>query len=176
MAGKKKYRVELNLEERNELKELLKKDRLGQEKRTRIQILLKADEGADGENWTDKKISEAFDVSLRKVERTRECLVEEGFEAAVNRKAPSRSREKKLDGEKEAHLIAICCSEAPEGRASWTLRLLADKMVKLEHVDCISRETIRQTLKKTNLSLGKKSSGVSRKKKTRPLFAKWKKF
>lgn len=172
--AKKKYRVELTIEERTELKELLKKDRLGQEKRGRIQILLKADEGEEGGNWSNKKIIEAYDVSARKVERTKKQFVEEGLEATVNRKPHLRTREKKIQGEEEAQLIAICCSEPPEGRSSWTLKLLADEMVRLEYVDSLSTETVRRTLKKMNSSLGKKKNGVSRKKKTLPLSAKWK--
>ncbi len=170
----KTYRVELTIEERTELKELLKKDRLGQEKRGRIQILLKADKGSEGGNWSNKKIIEAYDVSARKVERTKKQLVEEGLDAAVNRKPHLRTREKKIQGEQEAQLIAICCSEPPEGRSSWTLKLLADEMVRLEYIDSVSRETVRRTLKKMNSSLGKKKNGVSRKKKTLPLSAKWK--
>lgn len=169
-----KYRVELTIEERTELEDLLKKDHLGQEKRGRIQILLKADKGPAGGNWANKKITEAYDVSARKVERTKKQLVEEGLDTAVNRKPHLRTREKKIQGEQEAQLIAICCSEPPEGRSSWTLKLLADEMVRLEYIDSVSAETVRRTLKKMNSSLGKKKNGVSRKKKMLLLSAKWK--
>lgn len=156
----KKYIVRLSSDERVELEELVKKGKGAAYKRLRAQILLKADisEGAPG--WTDTRIKEAFNVTVQMVEKTRKRLVEQGLEAAINRAKSNRVKSRKLDGEQEAHLVALTCSEAPEGQARWSLRLLADKMVELEYVDQVSHETIRQTLKKTKLSLGKKKNGV----------------
>jgi transposase len=121
----------------------------------RARILLKADQGKDGEAQTDAQIAEALSVAAKTVFNVRRRWVEEGLEAALQRKkqdCPSRSR--KLDGRAEAKLVATCCGPAPQGRARWTLRMLASKMVELEVVDSISPETVRGTLKKMRLSLG----------------------
>ena len=115
---------------------------------------MKADEGEFGPAYTDDKIKEAVEVSIPTIERTRKAFVLENLTAALNPKKRSDTPGKKFDGEKEAHLIALVCSEPPEGCARWTLRLLAEKMVELEHFDSISHETIRRVLKKTNLDLG----------------------
>lgn len=124
--------------------------RLAAYKRKHAAILLKADQGPDGPGWTDVRIAEALDLSVRSIESLRQRLVEEGLEACLVRKKPARPpRERKLDGEQEARLIAVSCSAPPEGRERWTLRLLADRLVELEVVDSISHETVRQTLKKT---------------------------
>jgi transposase len=96
-----------------------------------------------------KKISESFGVSTKTIERLRQRFVAKGFEAAINRAKAKKVKIQRLDGEQEAYLVALACSDAPEGQARWTLRLLADKMVELEYVDSISHETIRQVLKKT---------------------------
>jgi transposase len=114
-------------------------------------ILLKADTAV---GWTDQDITEAFDVSVSTVERVRERFVEDGITAALERQAPKRVYKRKLDGEQEAHLVALVCSQPPEDRGRWTLKLLAQKMVELEYVDSVAPETIRQTLKKMNLSPG----------------------
>ena len=116
----------------------------------RARILLKADINQDVDGWGDQAISEALDVSVATIERVRQQFVEEGFEAVLSYKQRKRNKPRSLDGEKEAHLIAIACSEAPPGKARWTLRLLSERMVELGHVEQISHETIRQTLKKTN--------------------------
>ena len=102
----------------------------------------------------DRAIAEAVEVGTATVARIRERFVEEGLEAALNRSMSRRQYLRTLDGDAEAHLIALACSEAPEGRVRWTLRLLAERMVALEHVDSISKDTVHRTLKKTNLSLG----------------------
>ena len=112
-------------------------------KRTHAQILLKADESQVGFNGQDKAINEAFSTSVSTVERVRKAFVEGGLEAALTRKKPIRPSNQKMDGDKEAHLIAIACSAPPEGQVRWTLRLLADKMVELNHFESISSETIR---------------------------------
>lgn len=145
----KKYIVELSAEERNQLQEIISSGKHSARKIGRARALLKSDEG-----WSDSRIAEALDISIPTLERTRKLLVEEGLNPALNGRKSKRVYARKLDGEKEAHLIALACSEPPEGNAKWTLRLLADQMVQLEYIDEVSYETVRQTLKKTNLSLG----------------------
>jgi transposase len=151
----KRYVVRLTEEERNALVEILGRERLGAQKRRRAQALLKADAGPAGPAWVDTRIAEAFGVSVVMVEHLRQRYVLEGFEAALERKKQCRpSRQRILDGEKEARLVALCCGKVPAGRGRWTLRLLADELVELEIVDSISHETVRQVLKKTNCSRG----------------------
>jgi len=152
----KKYIVDLTTEERSDLEGRLQGGQMSVRKVKRIQILLKADEG-----WSDERIAEAFDVGLSTVERTRRKFVERGLEGAITNRRPRRKYPRKLDGKAEAHLIALMCGPAPAGYARWSLRLLADELVKIEGVEIedISHETVRQTLKKTNLSLGVKSNG-----------------
>ena len=147
---KKKYRVRLSKEERAGLESLVKKGKASASKRIHAQIILKADEGEFGEGWKDEEIAKALDVSARMAERLRERLVTEGLESALNRKPVDRSGYRKLNGEQEAHVIALACSEPPAGRARWTLRLLADRLVELEYVDAVSYETVRRVLKKTS--------------------------
>ncbi len=151
----KQYVVRLTDEERDQLRQLLAGKRLAAQKRRRVQILLKADAGPAGPAWVDTRIAEAFDVSVVTVENVRKRCVLEGLDRSIQRKKQCRpSRQVVLDGEKEARLVALCCSEVPAGRGRWTLRLLADKLVELKIVDSISHETVRQTLKKTSCSLG----------------------
>lgn len=144
----KKYIVRLSEEERSTLEEIVKKLKGTSEKVRRAQILLKAD--ANGPNWADEKIAEAFDCSRRGVEIIRERLVTEGFEAALNRKKrETPPRPKILDGEQEAQLIAMRLGSPPKGYGSWSLRLLANQVVELGIAEAISYETVRRTLKKT---------------------------
>ena len=151
----KRYHVQLDEEERNSLKRLLTTGKESTLKLTRARILLKADTGELGSAYDDKQIKEAVEVSLSTIERTRKTFALEGLEAALNgKKRRELSKPRKFDGEKEAHLIALACSEAPQGHARWTLRLLAEKMVELKHFSSISHESIRQVLKKMNLDLG----------------------
>jgi transposase len=113
-------------------------------------VLLKADESKLGPKWSDQQIIDAFGVSYRTILRIRTCFGEQGMQAALMRKAqPPRPEKRKLDGEKEAKVIAVLCHEKPTGRERWTMRLLAQRVVELEIVECVSHETIRQTLKKT---------------------------
>jgi hypothetical protein len=133
--------------ERTTLNWLIKKRRVASQKVRRAQVLVKAD--ADGPNWTDVEIAEAFDCSIRAVEFIRERLVTEGFEIALNGKPKSRVRGKTLDGEQEAKIIALRLGQPPKGFANWTLRLLAEQAVTLEIVESVSHETLRRTLKKT---------------------------
>ena len=171
----KRYVVELSVEERAKLLELISKNKANRSKIINAYILLKADVGRNGEGWTDLKIAEAYNISVRKIERTRQQLVEEGLEFALNRKPAARCKSRKLQGDEEAFLIATCCSEPPEGHARWTLKMLGDKLVRMNYVESISSETVRQTLKKTNLSLGKRRNGASRPKQTPNSSAKWRK-
>ena len=143
----KKYRVRLTDEERNHLEKLVRKGKAHARKLLYARILLKADE--DGAAWTDERIADAFEVSLATVARERRRYCEEGLEVALLPKKPGRPRRRVLDGRAEAHLIALACSNPPEGREHWPLRLLADRMVELGYVESLSYETVRRTLKKT---------------------------
>ena len=148
---KKKYPVILTDAEREELKSLIAAGTVPARKLTHARILLKADQGPEGPAWVDERVADAVETSQPTVCRVRKQYFEEGLEAALNRRAPNRHYHRKLDGEQEARLVALACSEPPEGQAHWSLRLLADKMVELEIVDeDISYQTVRRTLKKTN--------------------------
>jgi hypothetical protein len=149
----KKYIVELTSEERSGLKNIIKAERMAEHKRRHARILLKADQGPQGPAWKDADIANAFDCTIKSVERLRKRLVEHGLDAAVEHGNRGAYRAKKLDGVAEAHLIATACSSAPEGRNRWTVRLLADEMVSLGIVDSCSKSTVHNTLKKMNLSL-----------------------
>jgi len=151
----KKYIVRLSPEERKTLTKFITSGRGQARLFTRARILLKADQSDDGPGWSDEKISEALDVTVQSIERIRKQLVEEGLDAVLSRrKYTQKVSRKKIDGDVEAHLVALSCSEPPEGRARWTLRLLADSIVELGHVQSISHEAVRQTLKKTKLNRG----------------------
>ncbi len=144
----KKYIVRLSENERNELIRLIKTGKAAAYKRQRAQILLKADENRPNGGLQDRDIAESLDVGTATVERARRRLVEKGFERVLEREPQSGSRQPRLDGEQEAQLIALSCSEPPEGHSRWTLKLLAGQMVALEHVDSVSSETVRKVLKK----------------------------
>jgi len=147
----KKYKVTLSLEERVRLEGMLKAGKASANKLMRARVLLKADVGRDGPGWGDARIVEALDVGICTVERIRQRFVEEGLEAALNRKQQEQpNRARVLDGRGEAQLIALACSAAPEGHTQWTLQLLANGLVELKVVDTISDETVRRVLKKTN--------------------------
>ena len=146
----KKYIVGLTEDERSYLESLIHTGKVAAHKRLHAEILLKADISEWVEKWLDSQISEAFGVSTRTIERVRERLVQQGLESALNRAEPSRVKSRTIDGENEAHLIALSCGEPPEGRSRWTLRLLGQHMVELGYVENVSHETIRQALKKTN--------------------------
>ena len=149
------HHVRLNACQRDELKSLIASGTSPSRKLTRARILLKADAGALGPAYTDKQIQEALEVSLRTIQRTRYAFALEGLQAALNPKERrGAGMPKKFDGQTEAHLIALACSDPPEGAARWTLRLLAEKIVELQHVSSVCHETIRRVVKKTNLSLG----------------------
>jgi transposase len=148
MGKEAKYVVRLTDAERQALQELIGGKRVAADKVLRARIFLKAD--VEGPSWSDPEIAEAFDVGLSTIHRLRQRLVDEGLEAALARRPNTQRRVPKLDGAKEAHLIAIACGSPPEGRCRWTLQLLADKLVELQLVDSISDETVRRTLKKTS--------------------------
>jgi transposase len=150
----KKHVVKLKRDERKRLLELVQNGKGSAKALTHARILLKANQAKGQPSWTDEAIRDAFDVSVATVERVRQTYVRQGMDAAVKRRSRSRERAQRLDGKQEAHLIALACSEPPTGRDRWTLRLLADRMVKLEYVDALSYQTVRRTLKKTNSSRG----------------------
>jgi transposase len=148
---RKLYLVKLDKHERKELQDLVKKEKVAAKKRIHAQVLLLADCSRHGPGWKDRAIAEACQVTVQTVENIRKRLVMEGLESALNRKKQVRpSRQKILDGEKEAKVVATCCSSAPPGRARWTLRLLAERVVELEIVESVSHETLRKCLKKTS--------------------------
>ncbi len=146
----KRYVVHLTEDERERLEALVRRGRAHSRKLLHGRILLKAD--ANGDGWTDERIAEALEVSVATVARERRRFCEEGLEVALMARKPSRPRRRVLDRRAEARLVALAGSEPPEGRGGWTLRLLADRMVKLGHVEGVSHETVRTTLKRTRLS------------------------
>ena len=148
---KKKYIVDLTESERADLEQLSNKGKIAAYKMNHARILLLADINRKQGGWTDLKISDALNIALATIERVRKRFVEEGIESALNRREQKNRRRKIIDGEKEAYLVAIACSETPTGHARWTVQMLADKMVELKYVKKVSKETIRQTLKKNEL-------------------------
>jgi transposase len=143
----KKYLVKLTDEERQGLQTLVSQGRAAARKITRAWILLKTDTSA-GPAWPDEQIRTTFAVGLATIYRVRQTFVEEGLAAVLTRRPKARHRRRQLDGEQEAHLIALACSKPPSGRRRWTIRLLAAKMVELEYTEHVCPETVRQTLKK----------------------------
>jgi transposase len=165
----KKYVVCLSAEEREQLQALIRKGKSSAQRLMKARILLKVDVSEDGEGWSDSEIVKALETSLTTVYRTRQQLVEEGLDAVLSRKKPSRTSVLPIfDGEKEAKLIALACSKPPEGRSRWTLRMLENKVVELDIVERASDSTIGRVLKKTNSSRTSKRSGSSRPKQTAP--------
>jgi len=147
---KKFYQISLTGDEKCELSALVSTGTAAARKLTRARILLLADEADGGPAKTDSEVVNALGCGRTTVERIRKQFVEEGLKATLQRKPTLRTYENRIDGTAEAHLIAITCGAAPEGRSRWTLRLLADRMVALGHIDSVSHETVRMTLKKTN--------------------------
>lgn len=148
------YRVTLTIEERKELQLLVSSGRNAARMLTRGRILLLADQAEGGPAKSDPEITDTLGCGRATVERIRKQFVEEGIEATLHPKPTTRTYERRLDGKAEAHLVAIACGAPPEGRARWTLRLLADRIVALGLVESVSHEAVRQTLKKTSLSRG----------------------
>jgi homeodomain-containing protein len=151
---KKRYRVTLTELERVDLRRLVSVGKAAARRIVRARILLLADQADGGPAKSDAEIVESLGCGRASVERIRQQFVEDGLEGVLNPKPSQRVYERKMDGKAEAHLIALACGSPPEGRSRWTLRLLGDQMVALEHVESVSFETVRRVLKKTNLSLG----------------------
>lgn len=152
--GRKRYVVCLDDGERAQLRTLVGGGRAAARTLTHARILLKADAGDAGPGWTDAMIAGALEVHPATVARVRQQYLAAGLDAALTPKTPERAYRRKLDGEQEAHLVALACSTPPEGRQRWTLRLLAEHLVTLEQVATVSHETVRQTLKQTSSSRG----------------------
>ena len=152
MALKDKFVVRLTAEQRSELERLSATGKRSAAAMRRARILLKADAALDG--WADDRIAEALDTSTATVARVRKRFVQQGLEAAVQRKRPTGRQYRKLDGAQEARLAAAACSEPPAGQARWTMALLADRLVELEVVEAIDPATVWRTLKKTSSSRG----------------------
>ena len=146
----KMYKVTLTDEERTQLRQMISAGKAAARKLMHARILLKADASPGGPDWKDEQISQSLEVGTATVERVRKQFVEDGLEAALERRKPDREYERRLDGVGEAHLVAMACGQAPSGREHWTMQLLAEGMVGLGYVASVSRETVRRTLKKTN--------------------------
>jgi hypothetical protein len=155
-----KYIVTLEPEEREQLEALVSKGKHAAQKVLTALVLLNCDTSKQRERRrSSEELAEVLQISARKIDRVKRCFVEEGLEAVFNRQPSHRVYEHIVDGDAEAHLIALSCSEPPKGRARWSLRLLAEKAVELQYVETISHETVRRVLKKTNSSPGKKWAG-----------------
>jgi len=155
----KKHHIRLSAPEREQLETIVRKGKASAQRQSHARILLLADTNGPEGGWSDSRVARATQTSIPTVERVRRICVEHGLERALERKDPDRDYVRKLDGKAEAQLIALSCGPAPQGRARWTLRLLAERLVELEIVEEICHETVRQTLKKMNSSRGRKSSG-----------------
>ena len=141
---KKKYIVKLTHSEREKLRSMISSGKHSAKKLLKARVLLKADQG-----WKDQKIADSLDITTRTLENMRKQFVEDGFDNFLQGRYSQRTYFRKLDGKKEAQLITLACSEAPEGHERWTLKMLANEMVRLEYIDTISPDTVRRTLKKT---------------------------
>ncbi len=150
----RQHKVELTTDERAQLEKMIASGKADAAELTHARILLKADQGANGPAWSDAAIVEALEVGLSTVGRVRRRFATAGLEAALKRAPTTRVYQRKLDGVQEAHLVALVCGAPPEGQDRWSLRLLADKLVELEHVESLSYGTVRRVLQKTNLSRG----------------------
>jgi transposase len=150
-----RYTIKLSQEEVKELMAIINKGSHTSHTFRTAYILLNCDEGDYSDKATNEQISKLLKVGMRTIDRVKKRFIEEGFEAVLERRASSRVYDVKIDGDVEAKLVKLCCSEPPPGFAKWSLRLLADKMVELQYVDSISYVSVGNVLKKTNLSLGK---------------------
>ena len=150
-----RYTIKLTKDEVEELMEIINKGLHTSHTFRVAYILLNCDEGKYSDKVTNEQISKVLKVGMRTIDRVKKRFIEEGFEAALERRPTSRIYEKKSDGDVEAKLVTLCCSDPPKGYSKWSLRLLADKMVALNYVESISHVTVRSILKKTNLSPGK---------------------
>lgn len=150
-----RYRIHLTGEEVSELQTIIKKGSHTAQSFKVAYILLNCDEGEYSDKATTEEIKKILKVSDRTIERTKKRFVEEGLDAVLERRPTTREYDRKIDGDLEAHLVALCCSDPPEGHSKWSLRLLAEKMVELEYVDSISHVSVGEILKKMDLSPGK---------------------
>ena len=150
-----RYKVKLTKTEVEELKEIINKGSHSSQTFRTAYILLNCDEGKYSEKVTNEQICKVIKVGMRTIDRVKKRFIEEGMEASLERRPTQRVYEKKVDGDVEAKLVTLCCSEPPKGFAKWSLRLLADKMVELKYADSISHVSVGNVLKKTNLNLGK---------------------
>jgi len=170
VAMSPRYRVTLTPEERNQLESMTRRGKTHARRFIHARALLLCDAGADGPAWNVSDVATALGVTSRAIEHLKKRFVEEGLEAALERKPREKPpREVTFDGAFEARLIALACSDAPEGRRRWTVRLLADKAVELRFATSVSHMTVQRVLKKTNLSLTSASTGKSLPKGVRPL-------
>jgi transposase len=154
-----KYTIHLSKVEREELMGIISKGSHTSQTFRAAYILLNCDEGKYGEKVTNDQVSKVLKAGMRTIDRVKKRFVEEGMEATLERRPTSRTYDVKADGDVEAKLVTLCCSEPPKGYAKWSLRLLADTMVELKYVDTLSYETVRRVLKKTTLSRGKLKGG-----------------
>ena len=150
---KKRYVVRLSAEERGQLEDVVNRGREAAYRRRHAQILLLADEGEQGSHLMDRQVAERVGCTRRTVEQVRERCVCEGLQAALERRQRARERSRVLDGEGEARLVSLACSEPPAGRSRWTLKMLGERLVELDVVESISPETVRQILKKHHQTL-----------------------
>ena len=150
-----RYTIKLTKPEVEELMSIINKGSHTSQTFRTAYILLNCDEGEYSEKVTNEQLAKVLKIGMRTIDRVKKKFIEDGFESALERRPTSRGYEKKVDGEVEAKLVTLCCSEPPKGYAKWSLRLLADKMVELQYVESISYVKVREVLKKTNLSLGK---------------------
>jgi len=154
-----RYKVTLTREEHEQLKDILGKGKHSSQQYRNACILINSDEGPFGKKLSNEQIAQVLQINPKTVERVKQRFVEEGFDVCMDRKPYPQKGPTKTDGDFEAHLIALSCSEAPEGCARWSLRLLADKMIELKYTDSISHETVRQVLKKTKSNRGGSKDG-----------------
>jgi transposase len=149
------YTIKLTKSEVGDLKAIINKGSHTTQTFRAAYVLLNCDEGKYSEKVTNEQMSKVLKIGMRTIDRIKKKFIEEGMEATLERRPTSRIYERKVDGEVEAKLVTLCCSEPPKGFAKWSFRLLADKMVELNYVESISHVKVREVLKKTNLSLGK---------------------
>lgn len=154
-----RYTIKLTETEVSELRSIINKGSHTSQTFRAAYILLNCDEGEHSDKVTNEQISKVLKIGTRTIDRVKKKFFNEGFESVLERRPTSRVYDSKVDGDIEAKLITLCCSEPPEGFAKWSLRLLADKMVELNYIESISHVTVRNVLKKTNLSLGKSGGG-----------------
>lgn len=154
-----RYTIKLTKPEVEELMSIINKGSHTSQTFRTAYILLNCDKGEYSQKVTNEQITKVLKIGMRTIDRVKKRFIEEGMEAALERKPTTRVYERVVDGDIEAKLVALCCSDPPEGRSKWSLRLLADRMVELDHVDYISHITVREVLKKTNLNLGKRKGG-----------------